>query len=277
MATWWKNAVGYAIFPLSFQDSNGDGLGDIQGIIDRLDYLRWLGVDLIWLGPLYRSPMVDAGYDIADFEAIDRVFGTLEDFDRLVEEMHRLGMRLVMDFVPNHTSDQHPWFMESRQSRSSAKRDWYLWHDGKPDGGPPNNWIDNTKQTAWTWDPSTEQWYYHLFLNCQPDLNLRNRSVVQAIETGMRFWLDRGVDGFRLDSAMNLFEDGKRTNGTTCPSEIARVLAKEGCAAEAWRDYIWPVRCLMGLLTTQGRVGLSRKSVSLLGRSGHYKLGKSRT
>lgn len=207
MAMWWKDAVGYAIFPLSFQDSNGDGMGDIQGIINRLDYLRWLGVELVWLGPLYRSPMVDAGYDIADFGSIDPVFGTLEDFDCLVEQMHRFGMRLVMDFVPNHTSDQHPWFIESRQSRNSAKRDWYIWHDGKPEGGPPNNWIDNTKQTAWTWDPSTQQWYYHLFLNSQPDLNLRNRSVVEAIETGMRFWLDRGVDGFRLDSAMNLFED----------------------------------------------------------------------
>lgn len=207
MTAWWQDAVGYSIFPMSFQDSNGDGWGDINGIINRLDYLDWLGVELIWLGPLYRSPLVDAGYDIADFHSIDPVFGTFEDFDRMLEAMHRRGMRLVMDFVPNHTSHQHPWFMESRQSRQSSKRDWYVWRDGKPDGSPPTNWIDNTKQSAWAWDETSGQWYYHLFLASQPDLNLRNPAVIEAIEAGMRFWLDRGIDGFRLDSAMNLFED----------------------------------------------------------------------
>lgn len=207
MAAWWQDAVAYAIFPLSFQDSNGDGWGDINGVTSRLDYLEWLGVDLIWLGPLYRSPMIDAGYDIADFTMIDPVFGTLEDFDRMLTEMHRRGMRLVMDFVPNHTSDQHDWFRQSRSSRDNPKRDWYIWRDGKPNGEPPNNWADNTKQPAWTWDEATEQWYYHLFLPSQPDLNLRNPAVIEAIEGGMAYWLDRGIDGFRLDSAMNLYED----------------------------------------------------------------------
>ena len=207
MGAWWQDAVGYAIFPLSFQDSDGDGLGDINGITSRLDYLDWLGVELIWLGPLYRSPLVDAGYDIADFEAIDPVFGTLYDFDRMLDAMHRRGMKLVMDFVPNHTSAQHEWFKQSQQSRANAKRDWYIWRDGKPGGRPPTNWIDNTKQPAWTWDEITSQWYYHLFLPSQPDLNLRNPKVVEAIEASMSFWLDRGIDGFRLDSAMNLFED----------------------------------------------------------------------
>lgn len=207
MAAWWQDSVGYAIFPSSFQDSDGDGWGDLNGITSRLGYLEWLGVDLIWLGPLYRSPMVDAGYDIADFTTIDPRFGTLEDFDRMLTEMHRRGMRLVMDFVPNHTSDQHEWFKESRASRDNPRRDWYIWRDGKPNGEPPTNWIDNTKQSAWAWDEATGQWYYHLFLKSQPDLNLRNPDVIAAIEAGMAYWLDRGIDGFRLDSAMNLFED----------------------------------------------------------------------
>ncbi|MFD2648753.1 alpha-amylase family glycosyl hydrolase [Devosia albogilva] len=207
MKEWWRSSVAYSIFPMSFQDGNGDGIGDINGITSRLDYLGWLGVDLIWLGPLYKSPMVDAGYDIADFTAIEPVFGTMEDFDRLLAEMHRRGMKLVMDFVPNHTSDQHEWFKQSRASRDNPRRDWYVWRDGKPGGGPPNNWIDNTDKPAWEWDEATGQWYYHLFLSSQPDLNLRNPDVVEAIERGMRFWLDRGIDGFRLDSAMNLVED----------------------------------------------------------------------
>jgi alpha-glucosidase len=207
LMSWWQKSIAYAIFPLSFQDSDGDGFGDLNGITSRLDYLEWLGADLIWLGPVYKSPLIDAGYDIAGFTEIDPRFGTMDDFERMVAEMHRRGMKLVMDFVPNHTSDQHPWFVESRSSRDNPKRDWYVWRDGKPDGSPPNNWIDNTKQQAWTWDETTHQWYYHLFLPSQPDLNLRNEEVVQQIEKDMVFWLDRGVDGFRLDSAMNLVED----------------------------------------------------------------------
>jgi alpha-glucosidase len=204
---WWQKSVAYAIFPLSFQDSNGDGYGDLNGITSRLDYLQWLGIDLIWLGPIYKSPLIDAGYDISGFTEIDPRFGNMDDFERMVGAMHRRGMRLVMDFVPNHTSDQHPWFIESRSSRDNPKRDWYIWRDGKPDGSAPTNWIDNTKNSAWTLDENTGQWYYHLFLNSQPDLNLRNEEVVQQIEKDMLFWLDRGVDGFRMDSAMNLVED----------------------------------------------------------------------
>ena len=207
MTSWWQDAVAYSIFPRSFQDSNGDGVGDIKGITSRLDYLSWLGVDLVWLGPVYRSPMIDAGYDISDFNSIDPLFGTLEDFDQMLAEMHQRGMRLIMDFVPNHTSDQHPWFVESRSSRHNPKRDWYVWRDGKAPDVPPTNWIDNTDRSAWAWDEQTSQWYYHLFLPSQPDLNLRNPAVVEAIEASMRFWLDRGIDGFRMDSAMNLVED----------------------------------------------------------------------
>ncbi|MDT5102363.1 MAG: oligo,6-glucosidase [Mycobacterium sp.] len=195
---WWKSAVVYQIYPRSFADSNGDGVGDLGGIVGRLDYLRALGVDVIWLSPIYRSPQADNGYDISDYRDIDPLFGTLVDFDKLLAEVHERGMKLVMDLVVNHTSDEHPWFVESRSSRGGPKRDWYVWRDAR-DGGEPNNWGSFFGGSAWAWDRSTEQYYLHLFDRKQPDLNWENPQVREAVHEVMRWWLDRGVDGFRMD------------------------------------------------------------------------------
>ena len=189
----------YQIYPRSFCDTDGDGVGDLEGVCRRLDHLEWLRVDAIWLSPFFPSPMKDFGYDVADYCGVDPCFGTLDDFDRLVEDAHARGIKVLIDWVPNHTSDQHPWFVEARSSRESPKRDWYIWVDGTPDR-PPNNWIAAfTGESAWTWDDATEQWYLHLFLPEQPDLNWRNPAVVEAMHDTLRFWLDRGVDGFRMD------------------------------------------------------------------------------
>jgi alpha-glucosidase len=204
---WWKHAVIYEIYPRSFQDSNGDGIGDLNGITQRLDYLKDLGVDAIWITPMYPSPQVDFGYDIADYTAIDPQYGTMADFDRLVKEAKARDIRVIMDFVPNHTSDQHPWFIESRSSRTNPKRDWYIWRDGKGPGQPPNNWLSWFGHSAWKFDPLTGQFYYHHFYPEQPDLNWRNAEVRKAMYGVLRFWLDRGVAGFRLDAVSRLFED----------------------------------------------------------------------
>lgn len=197
--SWWQSAVIYQIYPRSFRDSNGDGIGDLEGIRRGLDYVRSLGVDAIWLSPIFPSPMVDFGYDISDYCGIEPVFGDLTQFDRLIEDVHRLGMKLLLDFVPNHTSDQHPWFVQSRSSRDDPKRDWYIWRDPLPDGGPPNNWTSDMGGSSWEFDPVTEQYYLHAFLREQPDLNWRNPAVREAMNDVLRFWLDRGVDGFRID------------------------------------------------------------------------------
>jgi alpha-glucosidase len=204
---WWQKGIIYQIYPRSFQDSNNDGVGDLPGILSRLDYLAWLGVDAIWMSPIYPSPMADFGYDISDYTGIDPIFGTLADFDQLVAEVHRRGMKIVLDFVPNHTSDQHPWFLESRSSRDNPKRDWYIWRDPAPGGGPPNNWLSNFGGEAWELDPATSQYYYHAFLKQQPDLNWRNPDVQQAMLDVLRFWLDRGVDGFRVDVIWHIVKD----------------------------------------------------------------------
>lgn len=196
---WWKSAVVYQIYPRSFCDRNADGIGDLAGIMEHLDHLEWLGVDAIWLSPIYPSPMVDLGYDVSDFLDIDPVFGSLAEFDVLLKEAHRRGIRVLLDWVANHTSDQHPWFLESRSSPASPKRDWYFWRDGRPDGSPPNNWSSAFGGGAWTWDASTQQWYLHLFFEEQPDLNWGNPAVREAMNSVLRFWLDRGVDGFRAD------------------------------------------------------------------------------
>jgi alpha-glucosidase len=199
MSAWWREAVVYQIYPRSFADASGDGVGDLEGIRRRLDYLSWLGVDALWLSPIYRSPMADFGYDVADHTDVDPLFGDLADVDRLIEEAHEVGIRLLLDWVPNHTSDQHPWFVESRSSRESPMRDRYLWRDGR-DGRPPNNWRATfSEDPAWTYDELTAQWYLHLFLPEQPDLNWRNSDVEAAMHDVLRFWLDRGVDGFRAD------------------------------------------------------------------------------
>jgi alpha-glucosidase len=205
---WWQSATIYQIYPRSFQDSNGDGVGDLKGIRRRLPYLVDLGVDAVWLSPIFQSPMADFGYDISDYTAIDPLFGTMDDFDALLAEAHRLGLKLILDFVPNHTSDKHPWFIESRSSRDNPKRDWYLWRDGK-DGGPPNNWLSEFGGSAWQYDETTGQYYYHAFLDKQPDLNWRNPNVVAAMHDVMRFWLRKGVDGFRVDVIWHLIKDAR--------------------------------------------------------------------
>jgi alpha-glucosidase len=208
---WWKHAVIYEIYPRSFQDSNGDGIGDINGITSRLDYLKNLGIGAIWLTPMYPSPGVDYGYDIADYTAIDPEYGTMADFDHLVTEARRRNLRVIMDYVINHTSDQNKWFKESRSSRTNPKRGWYIWRDGKvgPDGklGPPNNWQSWFGHSAWTFDPTTGQYYYHYFYPQQPDLNWRNPQVHQAMEDVLRFWMKHGISGFRIDAVSRLFED----------------------------------------------------------------------
>ncbi len=209
---WWKNAVIYEIYPRSFQDSNGDGIGDLNGITSRLDYLQKLGVDAIWLTPIYPSPQVDFGYDIADYENIDPQYGTLADFDRLVAEANKRHIRIIMDMVMNHTSDKHKWFLESKSSRTNPYRDWYVWHDGKGQtatdkGDVPNNWQSAFGHSAWKWDDATRQYYYHKFYAEQPDLNWNNPKVHKAFEDIIGFWLKRGVAGFRFDAITTLFED----------------------------------------------------------------------
>jgi len=208
---WWKHAVIYEIYPRSFQDTNGDGIGDINGITSRLDYLKDLGIDAIWITPMYPSPQIDFGYDIADYTAIDPQYGTMADLDRLFAEAKKRNIRVLMDFVINHTSDQHAWFKESRSSKTNPKRDWYIWKDGKigPDGKlePPNNWQSWFGHSAWTLDPATNQYYYHYFYVQQPDLNWRNPEVKKAMFDVVRFWLDKGAAGFRIDAVSRLFED----------------------------------------------------------------------
>jgi alpha-glucosidase len=198
---WWKSAVFYQIYPRSFADSDGDGIGDLPGIRARLDQLAWLGIDALWLSPFYRSPMADFGYDVSDYCDVDPLFGSLDDFDNLVDSAHARGLKVIVDWVPNHTSDQHPWFVEARSSPDSRHRNWYVWRDARPDGSPPNNWAAafDPSQPAWTLDQESDQWYLHLFESAQPDLNWDEPAVVEAMHDVLRFWLDRGVDGFRAD------------------------------------------------------------------------------
>jgi alpha-glucosidase len=206
---WWQRGIIYQIYPRSFMDSNGDGIGDLGGIRSKLDYLEWLGVDAVWISPIYPSPMADFGYDVCDYTGIDPIFGTLEQFDALLADVHRRGMKMILDYVPNHTSDQHPWFIESRSSCANPKRDWYIWRDPVPGGGPPNNWRSNFGGRAWEFDENTGQYYYHAFLKQQPDLNWRNAEVQRAMLSVLRFWLDRGVDGFRVDVMHHLVKDAE--------------------------------------------------------------------
>ena len=210
---WWQTGVIYQVYPRSFQDSNGDGVGDLEGIRQRLDYLVWLGVDALWLSPFYPSPQADFGYDVADYCGVDPLFGDLGAFDRLVADAHARGLRVIVDWVPNHSSDQHPWFEESRRSRDSEKRDWYVWRDPTPDGAPPNNWLSAFGGPAWTLDEATGQSYLHSFLREQPDLNWRSPALRAAMLDTLRFWMARGVDGFRIDVAHHVLKDpGLRDN-----------------------------------------------------------------
>ncbi|MDE2403649.1 MAG: DUF3459 domain-containing protein [Sphingomonadales bacterium] len=210
---WWESAVIYQVYPRSFMDADGDGVGDLAGIRARLDHLVDLGVDAMWLSPIFPSPMADFGYDVADYCAVDPVFGDLAGFDALLAEAHWRGLRVLLDFVPNHTSDQHPWFIASRSSRDDSRRDWYIWRDPAPGGGPPNNWTSDMGGSAWAFDEATGQYYLHAFLREQPDLNWRNPAVREAMREVMRFWFDRGVDGFRIDVLWHCIKDeGLRDN-----------------------------------------------------------------
>jgi oligo-1,6-glucosidase len=215
---WWKSAVVYQIYPRSFADSNGDGLGDLNGVTARLGYLQALGVDVIWLSPAYRSPQADNGYDISDYRDIDPKFGTLAEFDALLAEVHQRGMKLVMDLVVNHTSDEHPWFVESRSSRDNPKRDWYTWRDAR-DGAEPNNWGSFFSGSAWAWEEPTEQYYLHLFDRKQPDLNWEHPDVRKAVRDMMIWWLDRGVDGFRMDVINFISKAGGLPDAPSVPGQ----------------------------------------------------------
>ncbi|WP_240232336.1 alpha-glucosidase [Devosia lacusdianchii] len=218
---WWRGAVIYQIYPRSYQDQNGDGVGDLVGITSRLDYVADLGVDAIWLSPVFTSPMKDFGYDVSDYRGIDPSFGTLEDFDRLVQKAHSLGLKVIIDQVISHSSDKHSWFAESRQSRTNPRADWYVWADPKPDGTPPNNWLSIFGGSAWQWDSRRMQYYMHNFLVSQPDLNFHNPEVQEALLGDMRFWLERGVDGFRLDTVNFYFHStGLESNPVVKPEDF---------------------------------------------------------
>ena len=208
---WWKEAVAYQVYPRSFNDSNNDGIGDLPGVIEKLDYLKDLGIDVIWLSPMYQSPNDDNGYDISDYRAIMDEFGTMEDFDRLLKEVHHKGMKLILDLVVNHTSDEHPWFIESKSSKDNPKREWYIWKDPKEDGSEPNNWESIFNGSAWEFDELTNQYYFHLFSKKQPDLNWDNPEVRNAVFEMMNWWFDKGIDGFRVDAITHIkktFEAG---------------------------------------------------------------------
>lgn len=214
---WWQEGVIYQIYPRSFQDSNQDGIGDLQGIIQRLDYLQFLGVSAIWISPIYPSPMADFGYDVADYTGIHPMFGNMEDFDELLLKAHQKGLRVILDLVPNHSSDQHPWFLESKSSKNNPKRDWYIWKDPSPDGKEPNNWMSVFGGSGWEFDETTGQYYYHGFLKEQPDLNWRNPEVQDAMLGVMDFWFKKGVDGFRIDVIWHMVKDDLFRNNPINP------------------------------------------------------------
>jgi len=216
---WWQGAAIYQIYPRSFLDTNGDGVGDLPGIIERLDYVASLGVEAIWISPFFKSPMADFGYDVADYRAVDPLFGTLEDFDRLLRRAHGVGLKIVIDQVLSHTSSEHAWFAESRQDRSNPRADWYVWADPRPDGGPPNNWLSIFGGIAWKWEPRRSQYYLHNFLSSQPDLNFHNPEVRRAVLENVRFWLERGVDGMRLDAINFCFHDPQLRDNPPKPAE----------------------------------------------------------
>ena len=223
---WWRGAVIYQIYPRSFFDSNGDGIGDLPGIAGKLDYIAALGVDAVWISPFFASPMRDFGYDVADFRAVDPTFGTLGDFDRLVERAHALGLKVLIDQIWGHSSDRHPWFIESRASSENARADWYVWADPRPDGTPPNNWLSAFGGPAWSWEPRRRQFYLHHFLASQPTLNLRSDAVVVELLDVGRFWLDRGVDGFRLDAVDFFLHDPALRDNPAQPPPGGRIPAK---------------------------------------------------
>ena len=233
---WWRGATIYQIYPRSFLDTNGDGIGDLPGIIERLDYIASLGVEAIWVSPFFKSPMADFGYDIADYRAVDPIFGTLADLDRLIAKAHGLGLKVIIDQVLSHTSDQHAWFQESRESRDNPKADWYVWADAQPDGTPPNNWLSIFGGVAWQWEPRRSQYYLHNFLAQQPDLNFHNPDVERAALDNLRFWLDRGIDGLRLDAINFCFHDAQLRNNPPRPESTRKAV---GFKADNPYGYQW--------------------------------------
>ncbi|GLK67116.1 alpha-amylase family glycosyl hydrolase [Hansschlegelia plantiphila] len=245
---WWRRGVVYQIYPRSFQDSDGDGIGDLEGVRRRLDHLVALGVDAVWLSPIFPSPMADFGYDVADYCGVDAIFGSIDDFDRLLDDAHGRGLKVILDFVPNHSSEAHPWFVESRRDRSDPRRDWYIWRDAAPGGGPPNNWISNFGGPAWTFDETTGQYYLHSFLREQPDLNWRNPELRAAMADVLRFWLDRGVDGFRIDVLWLLIKDEELRDNPENPDyaqgdpDIGRLLQTYSSDREEVFDVIRELR-----------------------------------
>ena len=219
---WWKGAVIYQVYPRSFNDSNNDGIGDLPGIIEKLDYIASLGIDAIWISPFFKSPMKDFGYDISDYRKIDPIFGNLADFDRLIEKAHALNIKIMIDQVLSHTSDQHQWFIDSREDKNNDKADWYVWADAKEDGTAPNNWLSIFGGMAWTWEPRRQQYYLHNFLTSQPDLNFHNVDVRQAVLDNVEFWLKRGVDGFRLDAINFCFHDAQLRDNPAKPKDLRK-------------------------------------------------------
>ena len=225
---WWRGCVLYQVYIRSFKDTNGDGIGDLPGVIEKLDYIKSLNVDGIWLSPFYPSPQKDFGYDVVDFRNVDERFGTMDDFIALVEEAHKRDLKLLVDFIPNHTSDEHPWFLESRASRDNPKANWYMWADAAPDGGPPNNWLSTFGGSAWKWEPRRLQYYYHPFLECQPSLNLRNEETFEAVIREIEFWLDWGIDGLRLDAVQCLACDPDLRSNPPISSAGSTILTSGG-------------------------------------------------
>ncbi len=279
---WWRGSVTYQIYPRSFMDTNGDGIGDLKGITEKLDYVADLGVDAIWLSPIFTSPMKDMGYDVSDYTDIDPTFGTLADFDAMVEKAHGLGLKVIIDQVMSHSSDQHPYFVESRSSRDNPKADWYVWHDPKPDGTPPNNWLAIFGGGAWEWDTRRKQYYFHNFLKEQPDWNLHNPEVQDYLLGSCKFWLERGVDGFRLDTVNFYFHDKLLRDNPANPLPWAQSAAKpydmQYCLFSKNQPENLPfLERLRALLdeydarTTVGEVGDTHHSIELMGQ---YTSGK---
>ena len=276
MRQWWRGGVIYQVYPRSFQDSNGDGIGDLPGIVRRLDHLAQLGVDAIWLSPIFESPQEDMGYDVSNYTDVDRLFGSLEDFDALVERAHALGLKVIIDQVLSHSSDKHPWFRESRVNQTNSRADWYVWADPKPDGTPPNNWPSVFGGRAWEWNPARRQYYFHNFLVSQPDLNFHNPAVQDAVLDVMRFWLERGVDGFRFDTVNYYFHDAKlRSNPPArrkehLPYAVNPYDMQEHKYSKSQPEnvgFLRRVRTLMDRFpdtTTVGEVGDSHKAVALM-------------
>ncbi|WP_193336852.1 alpha-amylase family glycosyl hydrolase [Devosia beringensis] len=276
MTQWWRGGVIYQVYPRSFQDSNGDGIGDLPGIIARLDHIASLGVDCIWLSPITKSPQADMGYDVSDYCEIDPLFGSLEDFDTLVAQAHARGLKVIMDQVVSHTSDQHAWFKESRLSRTNARADWYVWADPLPDGSPPNNWPAVFGGSVWEWNGTRRQYYLHNFLISQPDLNFHNPAVQDAVLDVMRFWLERGVDGFRLDTVNYYFHDQQLRSNPANPIEEHLPLATSPYEMQIHQfsksqpenlDFLRRVRTLLDQFpgtTSVGEVGDSHQSVELM-------------